>query len=72
MTHEYLGPVIQQANSYVSLPVADRTYDEGLNDETVQYLRNAVNSTKSGVSYEEALKTAKKGIDQVFEKFKIE
>lgn len=72
VTHEYLGPVIQQADSYVTLPVVDRTYDEGLNDEIVLYIENAINSTQNGVSYESALQTAKRGIDQVFTKFKIE
>lgn len=72
ITHEYLGPVIQQADSYVSLPVVDRTYDEGLNDEIVQYLRNAINATQTGVGYEASLNTAKQGVDQVFEKYKIQ
>lgn len=72
VTHEYLGPVIQQADSYVSLPVVDRTFDEGLNDEIIQYLRNAINSTAQGVDYGESLRTARQGVDQVFNKYKIE
>jgi len=36
--NEYLGPVIQQANYYVSLPLISRTYDNGLNDEIVRYI----------------------------------
>lgn len=64
--------VVQQANTYKSLPLADRTFDKGINDEIVSYLRNAVNSTASGVSYQEALKTAKKGVDQVFTRYSQE
>lgn len=70
--HEYVGAVIKQADTYVSLPLITRTYDNGLNDEIVKYLENAINATAEGVSYSEALKTAKTGVDQVFSKYKIE
>lgn len=68
--NEYVGAVIKQANNYVSVPAISRTYDNGLNDQIVQYIENAINSTAAGVSYSEALKTAKSGVDQVFTKFK--
>lgn len=63
--------VVQQASSYRSLPIADRTFDAGINDQLVDYLRNAVNSTITGVSYQEALKTAQTGVNQVFERYKV-
>ncbi|OGK16069.1 hypothetical protein A2774_01710 [Candidatus Roizmanbacteria bacterium RIFCSPHIGHO2_01_FULL_39_12c] len=69
---EYVGAVIKQADSFVSLPVVAKTYDSGLNDEIIQYLVNAVNATVQGVDYSDALKTAKKGVDQVFEKYSIQ
>lgn len=72
LAHQYLGPVIKQADYYVSAPVVSRTYDNGLNDEIVTYLGNAVNETMQAVSYSQALVTAKKGIDQVFARYKIE
>lgn len=68
---EFLGPVIKQANSYVSVPMISRTFDGGLNDNIIQYISNAINSTVQGVSYQEALKTAKQGIDQVLTQFQI-
>ncbi len=70
----YVGPVIQQAQNeaYISLPLVSRTFDKGLNDEIVRYLENAVNGTIKGVSYQEALSVAKKGIDQIFERYHIE
>ena len=71
LKNEYLGPVIQQGDSYVSLPAIARTYDNGLNDRVVEYLRDAVNATVNGVSYQGALETAQKGIDQVFTQYKI-
>ncbi|OGK22717.1 hypothetical protein A3C98_02790 [Candidatus Roizmanbacteria bacterium RIFCSPHIGHO2_02_FULL_37_15] len=70
--NEYIGAVIKQADFYVSAPLIVRTFDNGLNDEIIQYLENAVNSTAQGVSYVDALKTAKKGVDQVFSKYKVE
>lgn len=67
----YLGAVIKQANNYVSLPLISRTMDNGLNDEIIKYIENAINSTILGVSYNEALRTAKSGINQVFTKYNI-
>lgn len=72
VNNEYIGPAVKQAANYVSVPVISRTYDNGINDEIITYLTNAVNQTIQGVSYSEALLTAKKGIDQVFLKYKIE
>lgn len=68
---EFVGPVIKQANSFVSIPTVSRTFDGGLNDNIIQYIANAINSTAEGVSYEEALKTAKEGVDQVLTQFQI-
>lgn len=70
--NEYVGAVIKQADTYASIPVIKRTYDNGLNDEIIQYLENAVNATIQGVSYTEALKTASEGVKQVFTKYKVE
>ena len=67
----YLGAIIKQANNFTSQPLVSRTFDNGLNDEIIKYLENAVNSTIQGVSYKEALGTAKQGIDQVFKKYNI-
>ena len=71
---QYLGPVIKQAaeDRFISLPLIMNTFDEGLNDEVVRYLENAINGASQGVSYGEALVTAKKGIDQVFLRYKIQ
>jgi multiple sugar transport system substrate-binding protein len=70
----YTGAVIKQAQDdvYVSLPLSSRTFDNGLNDEIIRYLENAINATIRGTSYNEALKTAKQGIDQIITRYKIE
>lgn len=67
----YLGAIMKEANNFVSLPLISRTMDNGLNDNIIKYMENAINSTILGVSYKEALAEAKKGIDQVFEQFSI-
>lgn len=70
--NEYIGAVIQQADSYVSLPLSSRTHDKGLNDDIIQYLENAINSSIQGVSYNEALRVASQGVSQVYTRYKIE
>ncbi len=69
----YLGPVIKGAveNKLISLPLTSNTFDDGLNDGVSRYLENAVNSSAQGVSYTEAMKTAKAGIDQLFIQYNI-
>ncbi|MFA6017302.1 MAG: extracellular solute-binding protein [Patescibacteria group bacterium] len=67
----YLGAVMKQANNFASIPLISNTKDNGLNDEIIKYIENAINSTILGVSYKEALTTAKSGIDQVFTKYNI-
>lgn len=67
--NEYIGSVIEQAPYMQSLPMVARTYDNGINDEIVKYIEDAINSTINGVSYQEALDTAQQGVDQVREKY---
>lgn len=72
--NEYLGAVIRQAQgegTYVSLPLISRTYDNGLNDRIIAYIENAINQTIQGISYRQAMLTAKEGIDQIFSDFQI-
>lgn len=73
-SHTYLGPVVKQAQSEGGLrsaPTIDRTYDNGLNDAIVGYIRNAINETAQGVSYEQALATAEQGVMQVLTNFRM-
>lgn len=70
--NEYLRPVVRQGEVYVTVPVISRTYDNGLNDEIIKYLENAVNTTVQGVSYDSAFQTAAAGVAQVFTRYNIE
>ncbi|MCA9371319.1 extracellular solute-binding protein [Candidatus Woesebacteria bacterium] len=69
--NQYLESVVTQAGNdeYVSFPVVGRTFDNGLNDEIVTYLKNAINQTINGVDYANALSTAQSGIQQTKQKF---
>jgi len=54
------------------LPLASRTFDNGLNDEIIKYIENAINATAQGSSYSQALEAAKQGVDQILSRYKIE
>lgn len=67
--NEYVGTVIQQAKYFVSLPLVSRTYDNGLNDEIVQNIENAINASIAGTSYSQALEGPSQGIGQVLGRY---
>jgi len=67
----YLAAVVKQADNFVSLPLVSRTFDNGLNDGIIKYIENAINATIAGVSYSEALRTAKQGVDQILSQYNL-
>lgn len=69
----YYGAIISQAknDAFITLPVVSRTYDQGLNDEIVSYLEQAVTQSANGVDYARAMKTAQSGVSQVLKKYNI-
>jgi multiple sugar transport system substrate-binding protein len=69
----YLGAVVKQAaeDRFISLPLVTNTFDDGLNDGVTRYLENAINGASQGVSYGEAMKNAKAGVDQIFLQYNI-
>lgn len=69
--NEYLAPVIAQGEYYESIPVCARTFDDGLNEDIIRYIFNAVNDTAKGVSYKQALETAHQGVMEVYGRYKI-
>ena len=72
--NQYLAPILDMAQNdlLVSLPLVDRTYDKGLNDEIIQYLENAINETIKGVDYATALGKAQEGVNQVLKRYGIQ
>ncbi len=69
--NNFLSGIINEGKNLKSLPLISRTFDNGLNDEIIKYLENAINSTIEGVSYEEAMRKAKEGVIQVLSKFEL-
>ncbi len=69
---DYVGTVIQQGPIYTSLPLTSRTYDDGMNEAIIGYIRNAINATANGVSYSEALSTANQGVTGVMQTYQDE
>ncbi len=67
----YLAAVIRQADYFFTTYGISRTYDNGLNDEIIQYIENAINAAAQGVSYREAMQTADEGVKQVLQRYNI-
>ena len=73
LSDPFYGAVLLQAKNdgYITLPMVTRTYDQGLNDEIVSYLEQAVTQSANGVDYARAMKTAQSGVSQVLNKYNI-
>lgn len=63
------GPFVAQGNNYVSWYLADRTYDEGINDQLSKYYEDAINSINNGSGVGAVLKTLDEGVQQVLTKY---
>lgn len=63
------GPYVSQGQNYVSWYLADRTYDEGVNDEFSKYYEDAINAINNGSTVGSVLKTLDEGIAQVSAKY---
>ncbi len=63
------GPFVSQGTNYVSWYLADRTYDDGINDGFSQYYEDAINAVNNGSTIGSVLKTLDEGIAQVLTKY---
>jgi multiple sugar transport system substrate-binding protein len=63
------GPYVAQGPNYVSWYLADRTYDEGVNDEFSKYYEDAINAVNGGSTIGSVLKTLDEGVAQVSAKY---
>lgn len=68
---QYLGPLLSEAPAMKSFYLASNTQDNGIDDEMIKYLLDAVNSLKQGVSPQTALQTASQGFNQVLTKYSV-
>lgn len=63
------GAYVTQGQSYVSWYLADRTHDEGINDELIRYYGDAINAINGGSTVGAILKTLEEGVAQVMAKY---
>ena len=64
-----VGPYVSQGPKYVSWYLADRTLDEGINDELSKYYEDAINSINNGSTVGSILNTLDEGVTQVMAKY---
>ena len=65
----FVGAYISQAKDAQSFPLASRTFDNGMNDQMIKYLENAVNALGQGSSPQSELETMSQGFKQVLTKY---
>lgn len=63
------GPYVTQGPKYKSWYLADRTYDDGINDEISKYYEDAINAINGGQTVSAVLKTLDAGVTQVMTKY---
>ena len=68
-TNQIVYPVVSQAPYASSSFMVDGTYDDGLNQESNNYLENAINSILNNGSAQTAFGTFSQGITQVLQKY---
>lgn len=63
------GAYVSQGPNYVSWYLADRTYDDGINDGFSQYYEDAINAINDGSTVGGILKTLDEGVAQILLKY---
>ncbi len=63
------APFVAQGPNYKSWYLADRTYDDGLNDGLSKYYEDAINAINGGSTVGSILKTLDDGVTQVLTKY---
>jgi len=69
VNEEYVGPFVEGAKTAQSWYFCSRTFDNGINDRIINYLKDAVNAVNKGSSPKAALSTASRGISEVLSQF---
>lgn len=64
-------PFVSQAQDAVSSFFVSDTYDNGLNSQTNNYLKDAVNAILNGTSPQTAVETLSKGVSQVLNMYSV-
>lgn len=69
INEEYVGPYVEGAETARSWYLCSRTFDNGINDRIISYLKDAVNAVNRGSTPQSALTTASRGIGEVLSQF---
>lgn len=65
----FVGAYIKQAMDARSFPLSSKTHDNGINDQMIAYMEDAINSIIQGTSPTQALTTMSQGFQQVLSRF---
>lgn len=72
LSHEYYAPLIKDAPILDSIPLVDRTYDNGIDDKLIAYLKDAINGMLQGASAQDVLGTMGSGFTQVYTEYQYD
>jgi len=64
-----VSPFITQTSNAASWYLASRTYDNGINDQNIKYLEDAVNNVIRGGDVLKSLQTVEQGFSQVLDRY---
>ena len=67
-----VGAYIKDAPYMRSFPIASRTFDNGLNDQTIKAYEDAINSVADGLPAKTALSTTAKNVASVLARFGVQ
>ena len=68
-TNPLVTPFVEQASQAQTWYLCSRTYDNGINDKTISYFEDAVNTVNKGQNSTKALETAASGINQLLSQY---
>ena len=70
-TDPWLAPFIKQASYAQSWYLCSRTFDNGINEETIKYFEDALNSLDEGKDAAEVLGVASRGVAQILSRYQV-
>lgn len=65
----FVGAYVLQAANAFSFPLASKTHDNGLNDQMIKYMEDAINAYAQGTAPSAALETMSQGFNQVLSRY---
>ncbi len=72
LQNEYIGAVVKDGPIYDSLPFTSATFDNGLDDDLIRYMKDAVNGILANDSPQNAVSKMSSGFSAVYTQYKID